>query len=285
MCIHCSTGSHVFVCFFQPLIPHKLDHRLHKIPYDVRLIKAYKTNVLDRSITVRAQNAPTPLEGSQRLTDAATTPLTTNAFVDTVKEVHSKYVDPINSGLLCLIVICVALYLLHRLCNYIRNSTDVYLHFYGQNGSILVKVDSVSRSRYNLDVCGVDGGINAKVSCCILPSLEITWDEVRLIDQALIHTNRFLHRKVRIFNPLKAFRLYRLLKNNRSEIIKFAILFKDETGFHLISEYSGQGSQLDEQCLEELETTELGVRRNHVHPLNKTRRPKAPITPTGRCFP
>ena len=109
--------------------------------------------------------------------------------------------------------------------------------------------------------------------------MEITWIEVRLIDQALIHTNRFLHRQVRIFNPLKVFRLYRLLKNNRSELIKVAILFKDKTGFHLISQYSGQGSQLDEQSLEELETTELGVRRNQLHPLNKAHRPKAPINP------
>ena len=199
----------------------------------------------------------------QRPTDAATTPLTTKALVDTVVEVHNQYVDPIISGLMCLIVICVALYLLYRLCNYIRNSTDVYLHFYGHNGSILVKVDSVSRSRYDLDVSGVDGGINATVSCCIFPSLEITWNEVHLIDQVLIPTKLFLQRQVWIFNPLKVFRLYRLLKNHRSEMIKFAILFKDETGFHLISQYPGQGSQLDEQSLEELklETTELDTTR------------------------
>ena len=63
-------------------------------------------------------------------------------------------------------------------------------------------------------------------------------------------------------------------------MIKFAILFKDETGFHLIGQNSGQGSQLDEQSLEELEleTTELGVRRNQLHSLNKTHRPKATRT-------
>ena len=144
-----------------------------------------------------------PKKGIQELTDAPTTPLTTKALVDTVVEVHNQYVDPIISGLMCLIVICVALYLLYRLCNYIRNSTDVYLHFYVPNGSILVKVDSVSRSRYDLDVSGVDGDINAKVSCCIFPSLEITWNEVHLIDQVLIHTNLFLQRQVWILIHLK----------------------------------------------------------------------------------